>query len=160
MAGTRGSKDKGRLHHRNISTMRVGLLTVLALLGLAGAAPAGRGMRGGRKCDCIEKAGHNSGTKIIYDSGSSGSDSGSSWSGSGSSGSSGLGRPGGSGTWVKSSQHSGVYVKTVVYVTLVPAVVPVTTTCTEIGTIVLENDITINVTIAPTVPSLCKLILF
>ena len=121
--------------------MRVGLLTVFALLGLATAAPAGLGKRGGKTCACTKKAGQTSGNKIVYDSGtSSGSDSGSNWGGSG-----------GAGTWVQSSQNSGVYVKTVVYVTLVSAVVPVTTTCTQTGTIVIENNITINVTVAPTV---------
>lgn len=127
------------------------LLSILVLLGLASAAPAGLGNRGGSKCACTKKAGQNSGTKIIYDNGSasdaSESDSGSSWSGSGN-----------SGTWVKSSHDSGIYVKTAVYVTLVPAVVPITTTCTETGTIVIENDITINVTVAPTVRSLCQLV--
>jgi hypothetical protein len=128
--------------------MRLGLLSILALLGLASAAPAGLVNRGGSKCACTKKAGQHSGTKIIYENGSdSESDSGSSSSGSWS-----------SGPWVKSSHGSGVYVKTVVYVTLVPAVVPVTTTCAEIGTIVIENDITINITVAPTVRSLCQLV--
>jgi hypothetical protein len=38
-----------------------------------------------------------------------------------------------------------------VYVNVVPVIVPVTTTCMTTGTIVIENDITINVTLAPTV---------
>jgi hypothetical protein len=119
--------------------MRVGSLTVFALLAaLASAVPAGLVQRGARKCVCTRKAaGHNSGSKVVYDGGSS---SGSSWSGTG-----------GSGGWVQDSKGSGMYVKTVVYVNLVPVLVPVTTTCLQTGTIIIENDITINVTIAPTV---------
>ena len=114
--------------------MRIGLLTVLALLGIATAAPVELAKRGAKKCFCSNKA---PGSKIVYGSGSS--------SGSGQSGA------GMSGDWVQ--QHSGVYVKTVVYVNMVPVLVPVTTTCMETGTIVIENDITINITFAPTVLS-------
>lgn len=119
--------------------MRLGLFTVCALLGVASAAPTGLGKRGGKKCTCMKNAGQNSGSKIVYDSGSS--NAGSSWSGS-----SGI-----SGIWVKDSEDSHLWVKTVVYVHLVPVMVPVTTTCTQTGTIVIQNNITINVTVAPTV---------
>jgi len=117
--------------------MRIGLLTVLALLGIATAAPVELAKRGAKKCFCSNKA---PGSKIVYGSGSS---SGPSQNGAGM-----------SGGWVQDSQHSGVYVKTVVYVNMVPVLVPVTTTCMETGTIVIENDITINITFAPTVLSL------
>src|SRR5579859_2522034 len=102
--------------------MRVGVLSVLALLGVASAAPAGLGKRDGRKCFCTKKTGQNSGSKIVYASGLS---SGSGWSGS---------SMGSSGTWVKDSEDSGLWVKTVVYAHLVPVMVPVTTTCTQTGT--------------------------
>ena len=131
--------------------MRVGLFAVLALVGLASAAPVKHGKRGGKKCVCTKKSSPapvvwvDSSSSSSSSSGSSGS-SGSSWidtsSSSGSEGSS----------WVESSSTNqyGV-VQRVVYVSVVTVPVPVVTTCTATGTIVIENNITINVTVVPTV---------
>jgi hypothetical protein len=122
------------------------------------ARPRDLHKRGGKKCTCTEAAASQqtkaaSGNVVVYsdtgvvvkggDSSSSSSSSSSSWSSNGNSGSSSSGNP-----W---SESDSTYVDTVIYVDYVPYEVPVTTTCMTTGTIVIENNITINVTVAPTV---------
>lgn len=129
--------------------MRLGLLSAIALLGLVSAAPVDLEKRGGKKCGCTKASGQSpkaGSAAIVYGSDSSSSSSSSSssyWevdSSSSSSGGKGSSSHGDSGT-----------IQRVVYVNVVPVIVPVTTTCLTTGTIVIENDITINVTLAPTV---------
>jgi hypothetical protein len=123
--------------------MRVGLFTILALVGLTSAVPVKLAKRGGKQCVCAKKASTNSGSGAVVQSDTSSSNWGTWWTPCDSSVSS---------YWVESSKTSqyGV-VQCVVYVKKIPVPVPVVTTCTTTGTIVIENNITINVTVAPTV---------
>ena len=110
-----------------------------------------RGARGGCICtktiqasEATSQAGSGAIVYAADSSSSSSSDSGSWENGSGSE----SWDDNGSG-----SSGSGT-VQKVVYFNYVPVPVPMVTTCQTSGTIVIENDITINVTVAPTVPLL------
>lgn len=122
-----------------------GLFSVFALLGLVNALPKGHLQRRGGKCICTKtiKASEatsqaGSGAVVYAGSSSSNSDSGS-WDNGSGSGSS------------EDTSSGSVTVQKVVYFNYVPVPVPIVTTCQTTGTIVIENDITINVTVAPTV---------
>jgi len=120
--------------------MRIGVFAVLALVGLASAAPVKIGKRGAKRCTCKP----NGGAAVAWTDSSSSSNEGtdSSWLISGSSSS--------SGQDTSSGDQYGV-LQRVVYVNVITVPVPVVTTCTATGTIVIENNITINITAVPTV---------
>jgi len=114
--------------------MRVGgLWAVLALVGLTSAAPTKLAERGGNYCIAPANNGQSSSSSSVTWWAPSDMSSVSSY-------------------WVESSEtYSYGVVQCVVYVQEVPVPVPTVTTCTAIGTIVIENNITIDVTIVPTV---------
>jgi hypothetical protein len=109
--------------------MRV-LFLILALLGVVLGTPAKRGENG--VCVVVQQS-QPSEVSVAENSGSEPS---SSWTGS-------------ENEVTLESQSQSV--QNVVYYNYVPVQVPVTTTCSTTGTIVIENDITIDVTIVPTV---------
>ena len=126
--------------------MRVGksLFAVVALAGLVSALPKGHLQRRDGQCTCTKTIRASEATSqagkgaVVYADSSSSSDSGS-WD-----------SESGSGGWNDNGSGS-VTVQKVVYFNYVPVPVPVVTTCQTTGTIVIENDIMIKVTIAPTV---------
>jgi hypothetical protein len=133
---------------------------VLALLGGVSAAPHRHDKRGGCICTKTVKAGaqatgtsSSGGNAVVYaesgsSSGSSADDtSDSAWDSSSSSSSwdEESSESSGSGSYAGSAYH------TVIYYRYVPVPVPCTTTCLTTGNIIIENDITINISIAPTV---------
>ena len=122
------------------------------------AAPHRHDKRGGCICTKTVKAGSQAtgssssgGSAVVYaDSGSSSGSStddtyDSTWDSSSSSWDEESSESSASWSYAGSAYHS------VIYYSYVPVPVPCTTTCLTTGNIIIENDITINISIAPTV---------
>jgi hypothetical protein len=138
--------------------VRFGWIGVLAVLGGVSAAPHRHGKRGGCICTKTVKAGakatgtsSSGGNAVVYaESGSSSGSSADDTSDStGDSSSSSWDEV--SSEFSGSGSYAGSVYHTVIYYRYVPVPVPCTTTCLTTGNIIIENDITINISIAPTV---------